>query len=134
MSYNILYCIYDHKIIIYLLIFSIILLSEGIMKKNDVLEEIIDIKKMDVPVIFHHNRLDKINGRGVFSFHWHNKIELLYMTSGEAVFTCNRTEVTAKKGDLIVVNCNELHSGQTKTDVSEYYCFIVDYSFFGALK
>ena len=119
---------------IFLLNFSTILPTDRIMIKTDILEEIIDLKKMDMPVIFHHNRLDKINGRGTFSFHWHNKIELLYMISGEAVFSCNKTDITAKKGDLVVVNCNELHSGQTKTDVSEYYCFIVDYSFFGPAK
>ena len=104
------------------------------MEKSDILEEKIDLKRMDIPVIFHRDRLDKINGNGTFPFHWHNKIEILYMISGEVVFTCNKTDVCAKEGDLVIINCNELHSGNTKTDVSEYYCFIIDYSFFGPLK
>ncbi len=82
----------------------------------------------NLPVIFHKNLLYRTTGR--FICHWHETLEFLYFVKGEAVVYCNSVPIKAKKGDLIIVNSNELHQGESITPVTEYYCFIVDTSFF----
>lgn len=57
--------------------------------------------------------------------HWHEEMELLYFTKGRAQIRCNNQEYTVEPGDLIVVNCNELHSGINLTADVSYYCIIL---------
>ena len=62
--------------------------------------------------------------------HWHEQIELLYFTQGTAVTLCNGQEYEVAVGDLIVVNCNELHVGIVSSAQSKYYCLHVKTDFF----
>lgn len=64
----------------------------------------------------------------LFTSHWHEQIELLYFTGGEASIKFNSTEYKALPGDLLVANSNELHSGQGLTGNVSYYCMIIDTS------
>lgn len=57
--------------------------------------------------------------------HWHEEMELLYFTKGKAQIRCNNEEYTVEAGDLIVVNCNELHTGINLTSEVSYYCIIL---------
>lgn len=57
--------------------------------------------------------------------HWHEEMELLYFTAGKAIIQCNDKEYDVKAGDLIVVNCNEFHSGINLTEEVSYYCIIL---------
>lgn len=91
---------------------------------DSTLYESMDILERDIPVIFHRDRLTA--GNGGFSSHWHDRIELLYFTKGEAVIRCNSEDYDAKSGDLIVINSNELHQGFCVNDCAEYYCIIFD--------
>jgi AraC-like DNA-binding protein len=43
---------------------------------------------------------------------------------------CNSLEIQAKKGDLVVINSNELHNGYCISESVEYYCIIFDTSLF----
>lgn len=85
-----------------------------------------DILERELPVIFHKDRLSARNGHGSFVSHWHDRIELLYFTRGEAVIRCHSEDYDARPGDLIVVNSNELHQGACVGDCAEYYCIIFD--------
>jgi len=67
-------------------------------------------------------------GSYVFRNHWHSHIELLYFIRGEAVIECNSKPFYAQKGDLIVVNSNELHQGKCLSPDLLYYCIIADTS------
>lgn len=58
--------------------------------------------------------------------HWHEEMELLYFTKGSALCKCNNQSFEVHPGDLIVVNCNELHSGVNLTEDVYYYCIILD--------
>jgi len=67
-------------------------------------------------------------GNMIFPNHWHEKIEFLFFTKGKAIIQCNSNRIHVKEGDLIVVNSNDLHQGQSLSDELEYYCIIVDTS------
>lgn len=75
-------------------------------------------------------KLHKINcneiGKTLFSHHWHPHLEFIYVISGEARVDCNSSSYHIRKGDLIVVNSNELHHGIALTDDLLYYAIIVD--------
>lgn len=94
---------------------------------SDLYEEM-NIFDFDIPVIFHKDVLTPTDGPKSFECHWHEKIELLYFISGEAVIRCHSEDYTAEAGDLIVINSNELHQGFCRNVRSEYYCIIFDAS------
>jgi AraC-like DNA-binding protein len=100
------------------------------MSKDYLLYEKLDMMDQHLPIIFHKDYLSKDGHNNYFGCHWHEKIELLYFTKGEAIIKCNSLEVTVKKGDLIVVNSNELHQGYCVSEEAEYYCIIFDTSLF----
>ncbi|WP_105617715.1 AraC family transcriptional regulator [Vallitalea okinawensis] len=58
--------------------------------------------------------------------HWHEEMELLYFTEGSALCKCNNKSFVVRSGDLIVVNCNELHSAINLSENVRYYCIILD--------
>lgn len=65
-------------------------------------------------------------GDYVFNNHWHHHIELLYFISGKAIVECNSEPIYAQKGDLLVINSNELHQGKSLTTDLLYYYIIAD--------
>lgn len=94
--------------------------------KDYSLYEVMDMPTPDFPVKINktisHTRGD------VFSCHWHEHLELLYFTQGKAIIECNQQPVEAASGDLVVVNSNDLHSGENISDSLFYYCIILDMS------
>ena len=58
--------------------------------------------------------------------HWHEAIEMLYFTQGRAVTSCNLQEYTIKKGEILLVNGNELHTAIISQVDSVYYCLQFD--------
>lgn len=56
--------------------------------------------------------LNKIRGRCCyFGAHWHEHLELHYVIEGRTTLRLNQRDIKAEKGDLIVINSNELHTG-----------------------
>ena len=43
--------------------------------------------------------------------HWHEAFEMLYFTQGKAITACNLQEYEVKKGTIVLINGNELHTG-----------------------
>ena len=66
--------------------------------------------------------------------HWHEALELLYFTKGKAVTGCNLDHHEVRKGTIVLINGNELHTGIISQIDSEFYCFQFDPSFFHPLK
>lgn len=64
----------------------------------------------------------------LFPTHWHEHIELLYFVTGKAVVECSQKAYKAAPGDLVVVNMNELHQGESVSGPVRYYCIIIDIS------
>lgn len=46
-----------------------------------------------------------------FLSHWHEHIELHYVLEGTPLLRLNQREIKAGKGNLVIVNSNELHAG-----------------------
>ena len=97
------------------------------MSKDYLLYEKMDMMDQSLPITCRKNSFSK-NGDNCFGCHWHEKIELLYFIKGEAVIRCNSLDLFARKGDLVVVNSNELHQGYCVSETVEYYCIIFDTS------
>lgn len=102
------------------------------MSKDYALYETINMSQNELPIIFNKYNLSR-NGRlNSFPRHWHEKIEFLYFTGGEALIICNAEHIKVKEGDFIVINSNELHEGYALSDKLDYYCIIVDTMLFQA--
>ncbi len=66
---------------------------------------------------------NQIRHTGVyFSPHWHEHIELHYVMEGKGVIACNQTPFKVEKGNILIINSNELHEGISHVD---YYNAIV---------
>lgn len=78
------------------------------------------------PIIFH---LDYIAKNANFLTHWHENIEILFITEGSVSVLCDANRFTAEKGDLVVINSNNIHYIQSLAEYSEYYCLIADKKF-----
>ncbi len=97
------------------------------MKQDYSLREPMPMPDCSFPIKGNHCS-GKTIGSYVFHNHWHSHIELLYFISGEALIECNSKHFYAQKGDLIVVNSNELHQGKCLSSDLLYYCIITDTS------
>ncbi len=47
-----------------------------------------------------------------FAPHWHEHIELHYVMEGRTLLSLNQREIPAEKGNLVIVNSNEIHAGR----------------------
>jgi AraC-like DNA-binding protein len=90
------------------------------------LYEFIDMTTGDFPIRCHNTF---VNQKGqIYSSHWHEHLEFHYYIKGEAVVYCNSTPIQSKAGDLVVINSNELHRGESLSDELHYICIIVGVS------
>ncbi|WP_413374943.1 AraC family transcriptional regulator [Alkalihalobacillus sp. 1P02AB] len=64
----------------------------------------------------------------LFQKHWHEEMELLFITQGHAAIEINSNTFEAKEGDLLIINSNELHQGIGFSKNVSYYCMIIDTS------
>ncbi len=85
-------------------------------------------KKELTPVVFGetsvkilHTRLEP-NHAG-FTQHWHERIELHLIKSGNMILCCNDEEISVGEGELSIVSPTILHSG--RADVNGYECYVI---------
>ncbi|MEN6315526.1 MAG: AraC family transcriptional regulator [Clostridiaceae bacterium] len=100
------------------------------MNRDYLLHENMDMMDPNLPIIFHKDSHLSKKKHDHFTCHWHETIELLYFTKGEAQVKCNSLEIPVKKGDLVVVNSNELHQAYCISPSVKYHCIIFDTSLF----
>ena len=62
--------------------------------------------------------------------HWHEEIEIQYVTRGETQTVCNLKTNTLQTGDILFVNTNEPHTGNNLTTESTFFCFHINKNFF----
>lgn len=67
----------------------------------------------------------KINP-GPYYLHWHNEVELMYVTNGTVYYTVNQENITLKKGDFIIVNSGDIHSLGESDSSGEAYILVVN--------
>ena len=54
---------------------------------------------------------DKIKKGWYFTQHWHEHVELHYVLEGMTILRLGQREISAREGNLVIVNSNELHAG-----------------------
>lgn len=65
-------------------------------------------------------------GAVLFSHHWHEHLEFLFIETGEAAIECDSAPIQACAGDLIVINSNQLHFGRCGSEELKYSVIIAD--------
>lgn len=80
--------------------------------------------EQDFPVIFHYDTVNLYLNN--VPFHWHENIELLYFVSGKGRIICGLNTIEAVSGDIVIINCNELHSIEAVSERASYYCLIIN--------
>ncbi len=93
---------------------------------NDYYENLSSYTK-EFPVIFHTNKIYSF--RSFFGAHWHESIELLFMTEGTTEIMLNENRVRVSAGEIVVINSSVTHAFRPVSDYSEYECLIVDKGF-----
>lgn len=79
-----------------------------------------------LPFIFHDHHRDGNYRAGVAN--WHENIELLCFTEGNATVTCNELRLVVHSGDVVILNANCIHDILPHNSV-HFYCLIIDRSF-----
>ncbi|HBN85991.1 MAG TPA: AraC family transcriptional regulator [Clostridiales bacterium] len=68
--------------------------------------------------------------RGLFRpSHWHEHVEILFVTKGSIIVECNLDPIYAFENDIVVVNSNEMHKITNNIDGTLYYAIIFDSKF-----
>lgn len=65
----------------------------------------------------------------VFKEHWHEELMIFYVDKGAAIIHCNSQSVPVSAGDVVVINCNDIHYTENCCDhlVETYLC--IDFTF-----
>lgn len=70
------------------------------------------------------------NAKGrILPHHWHNEVEFIYLSIGEAIFTIDDEDIFVKAGECIFVNSGQVHSGNSLTSNCTYFSVVFDIDF-----
>lgn len=75
------------------------------------------------------NRSERFEPGPVFASHWHEQFQVLYFSQGEALIYCNSHPYEVKGGDVVIINSNEIHYGETLCGELVYDIIKVDLNF-----
>ena len=95
------------------------------MDKNDIYEHI-SFPDAEIPFVLHSMRFAE--GQSLGRHNWHESLEILYFTSGEAIVSNDFKKIPVSGGDVAVINSNTLHDIYAVSDM-HFYCLIVDRAF-----
>lgn len=65
----------------------------------------------------------------VFETHWHEQFQILYFEQGEALIHCHSHPYEVKSGDVVIINSNEIHYGETLCQHLVYHIVKIDLNF-----
>ncbi len=82
------------------------------------------------PITFH---IDSVKGNIFSRPNWHENIEILCMIEGNATVRVDSASMNVTVGDIIVVNCNSVHTIRGHGAGAKYYCLIIDNDYCKAL-
>lgn len=60
----------------------------------------------------------------ILPFHWHNEMEFIYLSEGQAVFTIDDEAIPVQAGECVFVNSGQIHSGLSQTGESTYFSVV----------
>lgn len=64
----------------------------------------------------------RITGADVYN--WHENIEVLYVTEGEGIFRYGTEDLSARAGDLFIINREAFHQVKSETEIAYSYLII----------
>ncbi len=67
-----------------------------------------------------------ISGQLCFPLHWHDRLELTLVRSGQLNVSFGDTALTVLPGELVIVNCGQLHEGFAGLEGVEYDTLMFD--------
>lgn len=99
--------------------------KNGVLEHNKSLQEINRYKDSAFPVGMYVVTKDQIvpHGRGYMDLHWHEELQLTYVTSGMLELQVNGTGYRLEKGEGILINRNFVHITTGLTDGGRYVSF-----------
>jgi AraC-like DNA-binding protein len=62
----------------------------------------------------------------IYLSHWHHLMEIITVSQGEMILRVRDEVYELKSGDIILINPNEVHTAESKTDLLIYDCFQID--------
>ncbi|MDR2374958.1 MAG: AraC family transcriptional regulator [Treponema sp.] len=82
-----------------------------------------------------HHTLKPFGSSQVLYRHWHEELEILFFTRGQARFHLGREEFIVKERETVIIQPNALHSAD-RIDRSpcEFYAVLVHYNFLASLE
>lgn len=87
---------------------------------SSILHEEIVMPNADLPINFIEHHHDSV---GPFCIlHWHNELEMAYVSKGRLAINCNSGTVKAAPGDLVFINSNEPHDYHILEAPIELFC------------
>jgi AraC-like DNA-binding protein len=87
------------------------------------------MKDPQLPFILHKNTRLRAANRSHIHANWHENVEILYVTHGSGVITCDTAHHEVSEGDFVVINANCIHAFHTEAPLFIYQCLIVDRAF-----
>lgn len=99
--------------------------ENGVLEHNKSLQEINRYKDSAFPVGMYVVTKDQIvpHGRGYMDLHWHEELQLTYVTSGMLELQVNGTGYRLEKGEGILINRNFVHITTGLTDGGRYVSY-----------
>ena len=94
-----------------------------------IIREILAFKDYRCPIIckkyvlMPHKRITMDDGN------WHDDIEFICISKGNAIVRYNQEKLLATEGDTVIINSNVVHTITAKDSVLEYICLIVSFDF-----
>ena len=82
--------------------------------------------KAGSPISFFEYKLKK--GKGIIP-HWHENIEIIYITNGALTACINNEKIYVTCGDVLIANSNVMHHYLSDSNLTSYYCLIVSIDF-----
>lgn len=79
-----------------------------------------------IPIIYHKRT---IIGEWDYYMHWHENVEILFITSGTLEIRLDDSIYYANENETVVVNSSVMHDLAAVKDSVEYDCLIIDKSF-----
>ena len=75
------------------------------------------------------NRSEHPEPGPLFENHWHEQFQILYFEQGEALIQCNSQSYEIKPDNLMIINSNEMHYGESRSQNLVYYIVKIDLNF-----
>lgn len=90
----------------------------------------VDFLKEMTPVFYNQHGIKSFSRSADFPLHWHDRIELVYITEGELKIKIEKNEYFAHKNQLLIMPPRTLHSGERITPETTFQTLMFEPNMF----